>query len=311
MSRREPLPSAPRALRLAGYLGVLVLGGATLSVRAARAEGVRAANTFAGEIEHLDLPPGDGVVLTINGQRIRLASAHLRETVREVLDRAESACRTHADGLGDDLGALGGFATQPPSTRGVPGVGLLRDEREGRGVVLCFATEEALGTAGVVARLIGFARGRDLRAVGALRHLSVHAEGEGSRVTAAWSDDRLSLDAMFPNRADAAGGDPGVALRPARSRRVLTSRIEPTGYAVFGYTSRDRPERALDDYRARMIERGFTVIGLGERSPRSAGYRSGLVDVLVTASDREDGGASLSIVESHHAGTPVLREASR
>lgn len=289
-----------KSLRLATYLGVVVAGLSCVGVRAVHAKTKRAAFALGEPLGNLDVASGGGNTLTINGQRVHLSAAHADASVTAVLDRLQKGCETHADGLADDLSTIdSGFATATPSTRGFPGIAILRDEREGRGVVACFATGENTSKAGVIRRLARFSETSDLADIGGLRYVAVHADaGGGSRVVSTWSDDRLPIAALFPDEGDAAGDDPSAAPRPANARRLLSARVEPAPYGAFVYASADSPEGAVKSYEAALVRRGFRPVP--STDPLARAYQGALVDILVTATGGNEG-TSLSIIESHYA----------
>ena len=289
-----------KSLRLATYLGVVVVGLSLVGVRAVHAKTKKAAFALGEPLGNLDVASGGGNTLTINGQRLHLSAAHVDASVTAVLDRIQKGCETHADGLADDLGALDrSFASSTPSTRGFPGIAMLRDEREGRGVVACFATGEDTTRAGVAQRLARFSKTSDLADIGGIRYVAVHADPEGgSKVVSTWSDDRLAIDALFPDDGDAAGDDPIAAPRPASARRLLSARVEPAPYGAFVYASTESPEGAIKSYETALVARGFRP--MPSTNPLARAYQGNLVDVLVTATGGTEG-TSLSVIESHYA----------
>ena len=291
---------AVKSLRLATYLGVVTVGLSVVGVRAVHAKTKNAAFALGEPLGNLEVASGGGNTLTINGQRLHLSASHVDASVTAVLDRLQKGCETHADGLADDLGAIDkGFATTTPSTRGFPGIAMLRDERDGRGVVACFATNENTSTTGVARRLAHFSETRDLADIGGLRYVAVHADGEGgSKVVSTWSDDPLAIEALFADDGDAAGDDPGAAPRPANARRLLSARVEPAPYGAFIYASTESPEGAIKSYETALVVRGFRPVP--STNPLARAYQSDLVDVLVTATGGSEG-TSLSVIESQYA----------
>ena len=138
---------------------------------------------------------------------------------------------------------------------------MLRDERDGRGVVACFATGENTSMTGVARRFAHFSETRDLADIGGLRYVAVHADHEGgSKVVSTWSDDRLAIEALFADDGDAPGDDPGAAPRPAGARRLLSARVEPAPYGAFVYASNESPEGAIKSYETALLARGFRPI---------------------------------------------------
>lgn len=289
-----------KTVRVSVYLGIVVAGLSVVGVRAVHAKTKQAAFALGEPLGNLDVGSGSGNTLTINGQKLHLAAAHVDGSVSAVLDRIQKGCETAADGLADDLAGLeAGFATQAPSTRGFPGIAMLRDERDGRGVVACFATGENVSGTGVARRLALFSKTTDLSDIGGLRYVAVHAEPEGgSKVVSTWSDDSLALEAMFPDEGDASGDDPIMAPRPANVRRILSARVEPAPYGAFVYSSNESPEAAIKGYETTLIAKGFRQVDGPD--PLARAYQNGLVDVLVTATGATEG-TSLSVIESHYA----------
>jgi hypothetical protein len=294
--------------RVASYLGVVCLSVSALGAKVVHAKTTSAAMALGEPLGNVDLAANGATSLDVNGQRLQLATARVDGSVHEVLDRLERGCRTHADGLADDLGHIEGLMTEPTSERGVPGVGLLRDEREGRGVVVCFAPGQEVGPSGLLGRVRTFLESHDLRDIGGVRYVTVRADDHGkSRVTAIWSDDALSLDAMFPTEGDAIGSDPAAAPRPDGTRRLLSARVEPSRYGVFVYETDAGTDAAaaLARYDAAITKhRGFEPVLGADPSEHRRVYRRGLVDVLVTASESPRG-TTLSVVESHYAESTV------
>jgi len=303
MSKR--LSFLVKSLRVATYLGVVAAGLSVVGVRAVHAKTANAALAIGEPLGRLEVSTEGGSTLTFNGQRLRVSAARVDAGVRETLDRLQKACETHADGLADDLASIDdGFAKSAPSTRGFPGIAILRDERDGRGVVACFATGEHTSAAGVARRLARFSKTQVLSDLGALRYVAVHAEeGGGSKVVATWSDDRLALGELFPASGDAPGTDPTAAPRPADARRLVSVRVEPAPYGAFVYASSVSPESALAAYEAALVSRGFRPVPPADAAGddrRSRAYQGALVDVLVTAQAGAEG-TTLSVIESRYA----------
>ena len=296
---RSVRPLLAKTVRVATYLGVVTLGLSVVGVRAVHAKTKKAALAIGEPLGNIDVPPGGGNLLTVNGAKLHLAVAHVDATVPAVLDRIQKACETRADGMSEDLGAMDrDFATTPPSAHGFPGIAILRDERDGRGVVACFATGEKTNDAGLVKRLAKFVKTSNLEDLGNLRYVAVHAEPEGgSKITATWSNDELSINAMFPDEGDAAGKDPRYAPRPTNGKRLLSATVEPAPYGAFIYGTNESPNEAVKSYEQALAKRGFKAVGTSDPLARS--YQNGLVDVLVTASAGTEG-TSLSVIESSY-----------
>src|SRR5262245_26243243 len=113
-----------RTSRLASYLAVVAVCLTGSSGKILHAQSARAAWELGEARGEPAGPPSEAAQLEINGQRLQLASARVDGTVHEVLARLEGACRSHADGLADDLAHLDGLMVRPASERGSPGIGV-------------------------------------------------------------------------------------------------------------------------------------------------------------------------------------------
>jgi hypothetical protein len=299
-----------RCMRVMLWFTSVGLGLGLLSARAVHARGREMASALAEPLDRaMRDAAGGGTTLSLNGQKLNVASAHVDAKVHAVLDRAQMACESHADGLSDDLAAIESSFARSPSERGVPGVGVLRDEREGRGVVTCFATGVVTDYPALWKRVARFSESHDLADIGALRYIAAHEEDTGTRVVATWTDERLDLDQLFPDATDAPGDDPTVAPRPEHATRFLSVRVEPAApYGVFMYTVPERRGQSLVAYDRAMKEKGFESLPLEGTTQRT--YKRGGVDVFVSAVEHEDG-TTIAIVESSHTWAAAGGGASR
>jgi hypothetical protein len=286
-----------KTLRVTTYLSIVAVGLGAVGTRAVQAKGEKVALALGEPLSALDGVGGGGTVLMLNGTPVHLASAELAAPLATVLDRAEKGCETHAAGLADDFADLESSFGRAPSERGFPGVAVLRDVREGHGVVACFAPDAPTGPMGLMKRLGRFAQSEDLGDVGGLRYMTAYSEGGGTRVTATWADGRIDIGAMFPSEGDAPGEDPSAAPRPDGARRIVSARVMPAPYGAYVYATKETAERAITGYERAVVARGFEVVS---SDPTARAYRRGLVDVMVTASSTQEG-ATLSIIESHFA----------
>jgi hypothetical protein len=161
-----------RMIRLTTYVLAITLVLGVVAARRAKA-GAEAGALAIGErlLAMQDPDDGDDAVheLTLNGQTLHIASAQTTRSVDEVLGRFQAQCEDHADGMARDLERLTQAVDAPPTAIGYPGVGVLRDDRAGRGVVACFAAGQPTDHLALAARLDRFARTHDLGDLGGLR----------------------------------------------------------------------------------------------------------------------------------------------
>jgi len=108
-----------------------------------------------------------------------------------------------------------------------------------RGLVACFADDDAEGGSSGAARRIGrFLSSGDLRALGKLRYVVAKKAKSGkTHVVTAWTDSSFDLTRLLPSEGDAPGSDADGMPRPVRARRLLTAGIEGVGHGVRIYES--------------------------------------------------------------------------
>ncbi len=291
-----------RLLRVTGYTFVLTVGLGVLTARHAHAQATESAAVVGEQLLRLaesDDADGRQHDLAINGQIVHVTSAHTTLPLAAVLQRFEKACEEHADGMLNDLADLDASLLRAPSTEGHPGIGMLRDDRDGRGVVACFAAGEDVDTARLGARLQRFTRSYDLADLGGLRYVAARTLESGStEVVATWTEGAFRLGEMFPAEGDASGDDPTAAPRPASARRMLSARDRRAPYGVFLYEVHGEAGKNLDAYATLARRSGWTAHeAVHDRDQDSAAFERDGIDVLVTATELEGGLAMLSIVE--------------
>jgi hypothetical protein len=291
-----------RLTRVTAYVFVVTAGLGVLGARQVHAKAKDSAFVVGEQLLKLsetDSVDSEAHELSINGQTIHITSAQTTLPLKTVLDRFQRSCEDHADGMVKDLRDLDSAIGREESKEGHAGVGVLRDDRDGRGVVACFATGEDTDANGLGSRLEKFVRSHDLADLGALRYVAARTlEGGATQVVASWTEDRFKLDEMFPEHGDAKGDDPKIAPRPASSRRILSARDKRAPYGVFLY---EKPgstmKEALDAYAVHAKNVGFTMHDVvTERAPEARAFEKDGVDVLVSA-ETVEGGSVLSVIE--------------
>jgi len=289
-----------RVLSYASFVTFLVGIG---SAKAAQAKASEGALAIGEELMEVADTLGDSThELSLNGQTIFVASAQTKQPLRAVLDRFERDCDERADAMLDDLQHLSDRIDAPrpaPTADDHAGVGSLRDVRDARGVIACFATGETTDHAGLAGRLSKFAESHDLAALGHLRYVTARTTEDGTTlVVASWTNGSFRLDDAFPATGDAAGEEPTFVPRPGSARRLLSAHDAHAPYGVFVYESERADDVALADEGRALVARGFVEHGtVNERAKDTRGFSKDGVDVIVTAVKTDDGKTVVSIVE--------------
>jgi len=292
---------AGKLLRVSAYVFALTLVLGVVGARRAQAQAKEGALLVGEQLLRLAESDEGNTAreLSINGQSVHISSAHTSLPLGVVLDRFQKTCEDHADGMVKELADLEGSLARPAVLEGFPGVGVLRDDRGGRGVVACFAAGQALDTAGLFARLQRFASSHDFTDLGDLRYVAARTLDSGAtEVVASWTSGRFRLDEMFPEHGDAAGDDPHAAPRPASARRILSAHDVRAPYGVFLYEMPGTAAGALSAYAVDARSGGWTRHEtVTDRDADVAAFERNGIDLLVTAEALEGGQALVSIVE--------------
>jgi hypothetical protein len=296
---RAILPSA-RSLRMAAYsafaFGILALAASRSVYADVREMGLGIGHQLA-KLEDLT---GEAYLIRFNGMEMRRASAHTAQSAREVLDRYESYCRENPGALGRAMGdipsALEDRIDRPNDA--AMRASVVRDEANGRGMVVCFVDEPGAPRQPLVDRLRALSETGDLSKLGRFRYAFAEPSSKGgTHVVTFWSDGGLDVKKMFPAEGDAPGTDSALAPRPAGSRRTLSASVDGYPAAVRIYESRATPEAIERMYDETLKAKGFTKVVAKGAFGGGAYIREDNAEIIVsiTGTDKR---TSVTIVEA-------------
>jgi hypothetical protein len=288
-----------KLLRVSTYFAFVVLALVGFASRAVWGAVERGAfDVSTGLVEFGDVV-GTSYTVGVNGAPMRVSSATTDKTVTDVLDQFAADCSEHSGKLGRDFEALPqALASRVPSELTGPlHLGIVRKERDGRGVVACLERNGEGGEQTVVESLRTFSQTGDLSALGHVRYVAAERTRAGrTHVVSVWTDTPLLLGRMFPSEGDAPGTDPGPALRPPASQRILSASVAGAPFGVQVYRSDVTPEAVLAHYDHELPSQGWQSVPLADRSPAGRVYTRGAVDVMIFADRQEDGRTLVSLV---------------
>lgn len=307
---RGLLPSA-RALRMAAYslfaFGALAAAASRSVYADAREMGLGVGHQLA-KLEDLT---GEASVVRVNGAEMRRSSARTSQSTREVLDRYEAYCRKNPGTLGramQDIPSAMADRIELPAHDPLR-ASVIRDEKKGRGMVVCFVDEPGAPQRLLVEKLRTVSETGDLSALGRFRYVfaepSTSSQG-GTHVVTFWSDSELNLQKMFPATGDAPGTDSSLAPRPAGSRRTLSASVDGYPAAVRIYesqASRAAIERMYDET---LRAKGFTRVD-GVRAAAGAAYLRGDNAEIVVSIVESEKRTTVTLVEAGAAPTQGVR----
>jgi hypothetical protein len=241
-----------------------------------------------------DLVAGSHQVL-LNGESIYLASTIADEDKRAILDRFEAHCQEYSGGLFEEFAKLpkakqDELAKKTPITWGMR-FGMVRNENENEGMVVCIAQNGGGGAAGVVDRLTKLAETWDLAALGNLRYVFVRRTEDGrSHVLTSFTEGSFRLDRVLGLHAEAAGVDPPGAPRPPDSRRILSVSADGAPYAVQSFQSGESPAEIHRYYDETMPKLGWEKVADDSEAYHAGIYQRAGVTMTISALQFEEGG---------------------
>lgn len=211
---------------------------------------------------------GPPEVLSINGQRMSLASKLTPLSVEQVLARFEQHCREHSGDLAREIATMPAaeraLGQLPPELRD-PSKWLTSRQvsQDGKaGQLACIARKDSGGgMQGLVDRIVKFTDSGDLAEIGDARYVVARkdeASGQ-THVLAMWTEGSFNIPAMFPDEGDAPGSDSTAAPRPPASRRVLSADISNKSYGIRMYDTQQTHEQVQAFYAEMMKARGFAL----------------------------------------------------
>lgn len=238
--------------------------------------------------------------LSLNGEKINLASAVTVEPMEKVLDRFETLCREEGV-LVHEFDRLDKVLKEKlPERKTAFDLGILREESDRDGMVACMV-QDASSNQSALESFSRFVDSQDLKDVGLLRYAYAKKTESGrTHVITAWTDGSFKLSALAPSAdgTDTPGTDPSGAIRPPDSVRLLTAAVEGAPHAVRIYESKATPKDVLSSYEREMPKLGWEPIQAAEYDvPEARYYSKGGVDLLVVA-DENGERTAVSMIET-------------
>lgn len=261
-------PKLRGTFRVAAFLGVANLTLTAFSLPQARANAEEAVKR-SGLALLQQLGPtlvGPPQVVSINGQRMSLASKMTPLEVPEVLGRFERYCHGDSGGIAQELEAIpevrARLQTLPQGLRDPATWFTTRqDGKDGNsGQITCVARKDAGGgLQGVLDRSLAFIDTGDVAELGDARYFVARRDRESghTHVLAMWTEGSFNILKMFAGEGDAPGSDSREVPRPPASRRVLTAEIEGHPYALRMYDTNETHAQVLSFYQRELKSKGY------------------------------------------------------
>jgi hypothetical protein len=280
--------------RAATVFTVLACLGLALIARSVRGEvGEKALGLGKDLAAFADLVSGSHQVM-LNGETIYLSSTIADQDKREILDRFEAHCQEYSGGLFEEFAKLpkakqDELAKKTPITWGMR-FGMVRNENDDEGMIVCIAQNGGGGVAGVVERLTRLTETWDLAALGNLRYVFVRRIEDGrSHVLTSFTEGSFNLDRVLGLKGEAAGIDPPGAPRPPDSRRILSVSADGAPYGVQSFQSGASPTEIKKFYDDTMPKLGWEKVADDDEVYRTGIYQRGGVTMTISALQFEEG----------------------
>lgn len=283
-------------LRRLLYLAATGVSLAVVSGYGLYAQARESALGFGAELAQIGALGAGAEEFLINGQRFRYLVDVREGEPAQLLDQVQAECASEPGAFSSALAQLAQAAArigaEPASSLRQ---GVLRSERDGRGMIVCFQGDGG-GLTGVAQGLRELVHSGRLGALGRVRYVYAEPIAAGqSRVSALWTDEGLDPSALFPSAGDAPGSDSPWIPRPPASRRTLSAAAQGTPFTLLGYASQLPPPELGRFYAGRLALLGFQPAAA---SAEATVYQRPDGAQLFLSLFAEDGETQVTLIES-------------
>jgi hypothetical protein len=248
------------SLRLGVYLTGVFAVLSLVSGYSLYAHAKDAALAFGAELAGLGELTAGAEVILVNGERFHHSLVIVDGEPSEILDRLQAECESRPGLMGQTFAELAAHdeARVALGTAAAGSRGVVRQESEGRGMLVCWVSDERSGLGGLAERIDEFSRTSRLSAFGQARYAYVERlPDQQARVMTLWAETDLDLSTLFPTSGDAAGADSRLLPRPPESTRLLSAAAEGMPFLLLHYSSRTPSAAVLVFYERWLSEHGF------------------------------------------------------
>jgi hypothetical protein len=309
------LAGAIRVSRAIVFTVVVFLLCCGVYVRNVRASANEQAVTLGRELAQFGDVLSGAHRVTINGETVYVATAVSDQSIKGLLDRFEAYCDAHNGGVPQD------FATKAPEKaeqlrqglgdEWLEHWGVIREEHETEGTVMCIAQHDAGGFAGLMRNLETFMRDWDLHAVGDFRYVYARRiEGDRTQVFTSLTDGPFHLRRVLPDRggSEPPGNDPPNVPRPPNSRRLLSSSVDGAPYALHVFTSPESIDTVAAFYDRELPGRGWRRIVANRAIGAQAWQRQGVTMIIGAGRADQDDETKVTFVEGRTVVASAVRD---
>jgi hypothetical protein len=304
---------AIRCARLAAFCAAALLLILVVSASRVRGDVGEKMITLGREL----LPMADLLQKTqrarVNGQSIYFASTVVDQSIDQVLDRYQAHCQEFTGGLAEEFDALPDRAKTVIASKAPAAwsqrLGIVREQRDSEGMVVCVAQKGDGGIPGFVARVNDFLADGELSHLGNLRYAYVSKTESGkTHLLTTFTEGSFNLYEVIGNGTTQRREElDGVPL-PANAIMPMTFRVDGLPYAVQAFQSPHSPQEIAGYYLDALPRLGWEKMAGPGEAFTNVMMRRGGVTLLVTAERLEDGSDSHVVITQ--AAPAVVENAS-
>jgi hypothetical protein len=176
-------------------------------------------------------------------------------------------------------------------------LGIVREQRDGEGMIVCVAHNGGGGIAGFVARVNEFLADGELSHLGNLRYAYVSKTENGkTHLLTTFTEGPFNIYRILGTDATQRREElDGVPL-PANAMTPMTFRVDGMPYAVQAFRSPQSPEEIAAYYLDALPKLGWETMGVPGDAYTNIVMRRAGVTLLITADQMEGGGNSHVVV---------------
>lgn len=239
----------------------------------------------------------------INGENMFLASTVSEQPLTEVLNRFEQHCLERTGGLRESFAALPDSAREQVS-RKAPAAwrfrhGVMREEKETEGMVVCVARSGQGGLKSWVMDLRRFLSDGELSHLGELRYVYAQRTETGrTHVLSTFTRGTFNLYRAIGQLEPTSGAALEAVPLPPNAQRPMTFSVDGMPYAAQLFQVPGKPEEVTRYYLETLPRLGWTrVMGPGELYSSTVLTREGKTLTLAAFELDDSGKSSVTLTE--------------
>jgi hypothetical protein len=239
----------------------------------------------------------------INGENMFLASTVSEQPLTEVLNRFEQHCLERTGGLRESFASLPDAAREQVS-RKAPAAwrfrhGILREEKDTEGMVVCVARSGQAGLKAWVMDLRRFLSDGELSHLGELRYVYAQRTETGrTHVLSTFTRGAFNLYRAIGQREPASDARLEAVPLPPHVQRPMTFSVDGMPYAAQLFQVPGKPEDVTSYYLETLPRLGWTrVMGPGELYSSTVFSRQGKTLTLAAFELDDSGKSNVTLTE--------------